>query len=896
MEQKEYEKEKIDWSYIKFNDNQECLDLIEKKPICILTLLDEECKFPKSTAATFAQKLYSNFHVVGKNVHPYFEKPRFSNTQFTVRHYAGPVTYETETFLDKNKDFIVPEHISLLEKSNIAYVKNLFTNFWAAQASQNSQKPGAKTDSKTGAQFVSVGSQFRDSLTSLMESIHATSPHYIRCIKPNHSKQPHMFSQLLVLQQLRCGGVLECIRISKAGYPTRRPYDGFLKRYKLLAPDLVKAGNSMKPRDYCEALIKKLGVHANLYQFGLTKIFLRAGQLAKFEQMRTDLMNTSATAIQKVWKGILARRWYKKVRSSAIRIQSAIRMILAQRLANFIRKNRAATIIQSCVRMYAQRRKYVQVRDAVITLQAALRGKQAKNLLVAKKRVAMATIIQAASRGYMCRQKFLKLQKAVIIAQTRWRGKLARKQYKEMLVEARSLKTIVAQKTALEQKLEEIQWKFAAELKIRQRLEEDIKRSANLLKEARSSCVLESHAYLEIENKKLRAELDGLKEKFKKEEELRKAAESQAKSVTSQVVKLESELKSQKAKFNDNLVQELNLTREQSEKSQQAVKDLEIAHQQEISKILNEAKDREQKLESANKELRTKLENSERAQADLKKKIANMERDHSPEHLLKVRAKEVMSGNENNAAKFLVDFAVSKVLTRLQDKPEAAFCSGIPLPAFIVTRSILPHDKEELDESLLAHIAESMNTMTRNYRDDITTLSFWLSNAAVLLHSLVPTEAQNELIFNMPTIQAGLKATEAPSQDGLTQLKSIFIRIFSMLVDHIMRNIKPLAYAALETGENGKKATKNIVTYLGSTLNVLQQNFLHMPLVTQIFAHVYQFLGATFFNEIILRRDLCTWTQGMETKMKIAAIEDWSKVCQFTHWSLLIIFVETRNT
>jgi hypothetical protein len=273
LEQKEYEKEKIDWSYIAFNDNQECLDLIEKKPSCILAILDDECKFPKATDSTFAQKLVAAF-ASSKNAasphHPHFEKPRFSNTQFSIRHYAGTVTYSAEGFLDKNKDFIVPDHVQMMEKSNFEFVRGLFANFWQSTSAQVPSK------SKGTYQFVSVASQFRDSLNQLMESIHATNPHYIRCIKPNNRKKPNLFNKLEVLHQLRCGGVLECIRISRAGYPTRRPYHQFLERYKLLARKTVYS-TQQDLQKQTHALLEALRIDSDKFQLGLTKIFLRAG-------------------------------------------------------------------------------------------------------------------------------------------------------------------------------------------------------------------------------------------------------------------------------------------------------------------------------------------------------------------------------------------------------------------------------------------------------------------------------------------------------------------------------------------------------------------------------------------------------------------------------------------
>ncbi|CAN6441991.1 unnamed protein product [Victoria cruziana] len=220
MEQEEYTKEEINWSYIEFVDNQDVLDLIEKKPGGIISLLDEACMFPKSTHETFAQKLYQTF----KN-NKRFIKPKLSRTNFTISHYAGEVTYQADLFLDKNKDYVVAEHQALLSASQCPFVKSLF--------------PPLPEETSKSSKFSSIGSRFKLQLQSLMETLSSTEPHYIRCVKPNNVLKPAIFENFNIIQQLRCGGVLEAIRISCAGYPTRRTFYEFLLRFGLLAPEVL---------------------------------------------------------------------------------------------------------------------------------------------------------------------------------------------------------------------------------------------------------------------------------------------------------------------------------------------------------------------------------------------------------------------------------------------------------------------------------------------------------------------------------------------------------------------------------------------------------------------------------------------------------------------------------
>ncbi|KAI5415920.1 hypothetical protein KIW84_041091 [Lathyrus oleraceus] len=222
MEQEEYTKEEIDWSYIEFVDNQDVLDLIEKKPGGVIALLDEACMFPRSTHETFAEKLYQTLKDNKR-----FSKPKLSRTDFTINHYAGDVTYQTDIFLDKNKDYVVPEHAALLCASKCSFVSGLF--------------PPLHEESTKSTKFSSIATQFKQQMQSLLETLSATEPHYIRCVKPNNLLKPGIFENNDVLQQLRCGGVMEAIRISCAGYPTRKNFDEFVQRFSIMEPKVLKS-------------------------------------------------------------------------------------------------------------------------------------------------------------------------------------------------------------------------------------------------------------------------------------------------------------------------------------------------------------------------------------------------------------------------------------------------------------------------------------------------------------------------------------------------------------------------------------------------------------------------------------------------------------------------------
>ena len=218
----------------------------------VLAILDEQCKLGVDHF-NFAEKLFQSFVRDKKKHDPTgrFAKPKVGRETFMIRHYAGSVTYSSDLFLEKNKEFVVPEHQRLLgEVSSSAFVRELFKPATPAESG------GRK---RQGFTFLSVGSTFKSQLQALMDTLSKTEPHYIRCIKPNSKNKPSIFEKANVLHQLRCGGVLEAIRISCAGYPTRKPFEEFLDRFLVLAPDLY--GRSGTEKELVGTLLSRYGCH-----------------------------------------------------------------------------------------------------------------------------------------------------------------------------------------------------------------------------------------------------------------------------------------------------------------------------------------------------------------------------------------------------------------------------------------------------------------------------------------------------------------------------------------------------------------------------------------------------------------------------------------------------------
>ncbi|KAH9622574.1 hypothetical protein KSS87_016461, partial [Heliosperma pusillum] len=346
-----------------------------QKPGGIIALLDEACMFPKSTPETFASKLYQTY-----KTHKRLLKPKLSRTDFIISHYAGEVLYQSDQFLDKNKDYVVPEHQDLLTSSRCPFIAGLFP-----PVSEETTKSSNKS-----TKFSSIGSRFKSQLQQLMETLSSTDPHYIRCIKPNNLLQPSVFENVNILQQLRCGGVLEAIRISCAGYPTRRTFFEFLNRFGLLAPEIIHGNYDEKVA--CQKLLEMKGLTG--YQIGETKVFLRAGQMAELDARRAEVLGKAARIIQRSVQTYYARKQYITLRKAALCIQSSLRGNLACKVFERLRREAAAVRIQKNERKYQARKKYRRLRVSVLAVQTHLRSMKARKEYRFRRQNKAATLIQ----------------------------------------------------------------------------------------------------------------------------------------------------------------------------------------------------------------------------------------------------------------------------------------------------------------------------------------------------------------------------------------------------------------------------------------------------------------------------------------------------------------------
>uniref|UniRef100_A0A8C1NEV8 Myosin, heavy chain 14, non-muscle n=1 Tax=Cyprinus carpio TaxID=7962 RepID=A0A8C1NEV8_CYPCA len=329
LEQEEYQREGIEWNFIDFGlDLQPCIDLIERSahPPGVLALLDEECWFPRATDRSFVDKVSAE-----QGSHSKFMRPRQlkEEADFSIIHYAGKVDYKADEWLIKNMDPLNDNVASLLHQSSDPFISELWREVERIVgldqvSSGESSGPvsfGAAGLKTKKGMFRTVGQLYKESLTKLMATLRNTNPNFLRCIIPNHEKRAGKLSPHLVLDQLRCNGVLEGIRICRQGFPNRIPFQEFRQRYEILTPNAIPR-TFMDGKQACELMISALELDKNLFRVGQSKVFFRAGVLAHLEEERDLKITDTIIRFQSVARGYLARRAFHKKQQqlSALRV------------------------------------------------------------------------------------------------------------------------------------------------------------------------------------------------------------------------------------------------------------------------------------------------------------------------------------------------------------------------------------------------------------------------------------------------------------------------------------------------------------------------------------------------------------------------------------------------
>ncbi|XP_031508310.1 myosin-IIIa isoform X1 [Papio anubis] len=398
-EQNEYLNEDVDARVIEYEDNRPLLDMFLQKPMGLLSLLDEESRFPKATDQTLVEKFEGNLKS------QYFWRPKRLELSFGIHHYAGKVLYNASGFLAKNRDTLPTDIVLLLRSSDNSVIRQLVnhpltkTGNLPHSKTQNVINYQMRTSEKlinlakgdtgeatrharetTNMKTQTVASYFRYSLMDLLSKMVVGQPHFVRCIKPNNERQARKYDKEKVLLQLRYTGILETARIRRLGFSHRILFTNFIKRYHVLC---YKSSEQppMSP-DTCATILEKAGL--DNWALGKTKVFLKYYHVEQLNLMRKEAID-KLILIQACVRAFLCSRRYQKIqekrKESAIIIQSAARghLVRKQRKEIVNVKNTAVTTIQTSDQEFDYQKNFENTRESFMK-------KQAENAISANER------------------------------------------------------------------------------------------------------------------------------------------------------------------------------------------------------------------------------------------------------------------------------------------------------------------------------------------------------------------------------------------------------------------------------------------------------------------------------------------------------------------------------
>uniref|UniRef100_A0A8C7IJ18 Myosin X, like 1 n=1 Tax=Oncorhynchus kisutch TaxID=8019 RepID=A0A8C7IJ18_ONCKI len=334
-------REGVQWEAIDWMDNAECLDLIEKK-LGMLALVNEESRFPKGTDFTLLEKLHSRH-----STNPYYVKPRLADHQFGIRHYAGEVLYDVTGVLEKNRDTFRDDILNMLKESKLDFIYDLFERV-GSRNSEETLKMG------TARRKPTVSSQFRDSLHSLMGTLSVSNPFFVRCIKPNNEKNPSVFDPEVVLNQLRYSGMLETVKIRRAGFPVRRTFKDFISRSVCVRACVCL---SVCLTD----LLTKYDRAKKEWQLGKTKVFMKESLEQHLEKERDEVRRKAGMVIRAHILTYTARKHFKRVKESVVTLQGYLRTHIQRKW--FLRRCLATRVLQKHRRGQVARASCLKLRD-----------------------------------------------------------------------------------------------------------------------------------------------------------------------------------------------------------------------------------------------------------------------------------------------------------------------------------------------------------------------------------------------------------------------------------------------------------------------------------------------------------------------------------------------------
>lgn len=907
LEQEEYIREEIEWSFIDFADNQPCINLIENK-LGVLALLDEESRLPSGNDQSWIEKMYQTLDKAPTN--KVFKKPRFGQTKFVVSHYALDVTYDMEGFIEKNRDTVGEGHLEVLKMAQNDLLQSVLAVLEKNAGVLEAQNALSAARKSIASKKPTLGSMFKNSLIELMKTIDSTNVHYIRCIKPNEAKRAWEFDSLMVLSQLRACGVLETIRISCAGFPSRWTYVEFADRYHILVPSdewiKVMGGETTQESvtDLCHDILSRNIEDKSKYQLGNTKIFFKAGLLAQFEKLRAEKLHLSAVMIQKNLKRSYFRKRYLEIKSSHIKAQALMRGHIQRMKIQRRKEEEAATRLQTAIRGRLVRTNYSKTLRSTRVLQNAIRGYQARKAVSKIKAERSAIVLQSAFRGHAVRRSFNAQRASAVKIQSHMRRKLAVKEFKNLKVESKSLNHLQEVSYKLENKVIELTQSLTAKI---------------------------------LDNKKLVEEISKLKELLTQSNE---AAES----LKARGIEMNSKFEINDAEHQQEillLTKDLDLIRNEYRLAELKIEQLtkeQIELRQEVQRNineLNEAKDALVKRDTVEVDLKLHIEQLKQQLAQLQLqtslKAVPTNRRHSSStwnqlnlgHQLQRPVSVIAVSNDLFAD---VDDINDELFRLLRDSrqlhreivegllkglktPPAGVAADLTrkevlFPARIIIiilsdmwRLGLTKESEEFLGEVLAAIQNIVSTLKED--DVIPNGAFWLSNTHEL-YSFVSYAQQtilaNDVLSNEMSeeeFDEYLKLVAVVKED----FESLSYNIYNMWMKKMEKDLEKKAVSALVISQSlpGFMAPESspflakvfspgvqykmddILSFFNTVYWSMKSYFIEADVMNDVIVELLRFVDALCFNDLIMRRNFLSWKRGLQLNYNVTRLEEWCK-------------------
>ncbi|SCU80193.1 LAME_0B01970g1_1 [Lachancea meyersii CBS 8951] len=922
LEQEEYVAEQIEWSFIEFNDNQPCIDLIENK-LGILSLLDEESRLPAGSDESWTQKLYQALDKPPTN--SVFSKPRFGQSKFVVSHYALDVSYDVDGFIEKNRDTVSDGHLEVLratQNETLRSILDIIDKNAAALAEKQeaSKRPG---QARMVNKKPTLGSMFKQSLIDLMTTIDSTNVHYIRCIKPNEDKEAWKFDNLMVLSQLRACGVLETIRISCAGFPSRWTYNEFILRYHILIPSdnwtkiFTLEASEEDIRALCKEILKVTVKDEEKYQLGNTKIFFKAGMLAYLEKLRSTKMHNACVLIQKKIRGIYYRRKYQAIQTALHKLQAFAGGHSCRMKVELELKNMAATCLQALFRSWAQRRYVKTTMNSVIKVQSLARKRIAQKELSEKQRANAAVAIQRKIRGFSPRQSFNTTRGSSIRIQSLVRRKLAQRQLKQLKSEAKSVNHLQEVSYKLENKVIQLTENLAEKVRENREmtariieLQTSLNESANI-QNALNSQKEEHSRDLKEQQDSHNAELAN------KSEELREAR-AEIESARMEI----DELLSKHDKLKDDV-------RSNVEALKQAKQEY-LDSQTQNSDLKNEVKSLKDEISRLQSSIRSGVStNGMMVNTPTKSRRfsshSSVTDGTSPRQLNVISMNNGMEDDARSTASALsqINDELYKILEdtkTLNTEIVEGLLKGFKIPetgvAAELTRKevlyparimiIVLSDMWRLgltkqSESFLADAMSTIQKLVTGLKGDdmVQHGAFWLTNVRELYSFVVFAQ---ESILNDDSYNSGLNEDEYKEYVTLvTELKddfeSLSYNIYNIWLKKLQKDLEKKAVSAVVMSQSlpgfianestqflGKLFTPSnyykmddILTFFNNIYWSMKTYHVEQEVFREVIITLLKFVDSICFNDLIMKRNFLSWKRGLQLNYNVTRLEEWCK-------------------